>query len=128
VADTHELSDIKGVSAQQNKASKRVALTNCRVQREEQVRTEIKPVGEGHSLSVEHSGRDESGQGKEANDQGALTNYRARRGVKSGQSKGASEAHSLSVDHRVITAKDTQQARGTHVLSIAERETSLVSE
>jgi hypothetical protein len=64
-----------------------------------------KPASEGHSRSVEDRAREWSEQRKKASQRGALTGCRA-------QSKGP-----------VRTAKESQLARGTHLLSITERGT-----
>jgi hypothetical protein len=67
---------------------------------------ERKRAREGHSLSGECRGIDASGCGKEASEQGALTNWRARR------------------DGLVRTWKASKRARGTHCLESAEGWTS----
>jgi hypothetical protein len=67
--------------------------------------SERRPASEGNSLSVERRVRDWLGQGKKPSQRGALTNCRVR-------SEGL-----------IRTAKKSQAARRTHVLSSAERGT-----
>src|SRR5579863_8793849 len=68
--------------------------------------TERKQQSEGHSPTGDRRGRDKSGHGKKAIEQGALTLWRWQRG---GQ---------------VRTWKESDQTRGTHGLEMAEEGTS----
>jgi hypothetical protein len=67
-------------------------------------------ISSGHLLSVERRAKGWSGQRRKVRKQGALTFCRAQR------------------EGLVRTAKETQQARGTHCLSSAERGTGQDSE
>src|SRR6266850_2159102 len=59
-----------------------------------------------HSHPEEYRGRDKSGHGNKQSKQGALTFWRVQR------------------ERQVRTQKQTEQARGTHILESAEGETS----
>jgi len=109
---------------------KQGALTLWRVQRERQVRTqkqtekargthilesaegetsqdtETNRASKGHSPTGECRGRDKSGHRNKLSKQGALTFWRVQR------------------ERQVRTQKQTEQARGTHILESAEGETS----
>jgi len=61
-------------------------------------------VSKGHSLPVKHRWMDKSGHRRNPSKQGALTDWRAQ------------------TDRQVRTQKEYEQARGTHVLEIADRQ------
>jgi len=67
---------------------------------------ERKQLSKGHSLSRDGRGRDKSGHGKKLMEQGALTPWRPQR------------------EGQVRTHKESNQARGTHSLEMAEGGTS----
>jgi len=77
-------------------------------------------VCQGHSLPGECKGRDNSGRRKKASESGKLTNCRSRGRDESGQrKKRANQEHSHPVERGgreglVRTAKEREQARGTH--------------
>jgi hypothetical protein len=116
----------RGLLRQRKKANQRRALTNCRGQSEEQVRTakgsqpargtyllsraergtdqdsKRKSTSEGYSPTAERRARDWSGQRKKASQRETLTSCRAQNEelVKDSEGKPASERHSPPVEHR----------------------------
>ena len=117
-------------SGHRKKATKQGTLTSWRWKREGQVRTrkesdqarcthflemaeggtsqdiERKQPSKAHSLSGDGRGRDKSGQGKKVTKQGTLTDWRWQR------------------EERVRARKESDQARHTHFLEMAEGGTS----
>jgi hypothetical protein len=88
-----------------------------------------KPASEGHSRPVERRVRDWSGQRKKASQRGALTFCRTHSEELVRTEKKASQRRALTfcrVQSKglVRTTKETRLARGTHILSSAERGTA----
>jgi hypothetical protein len=70
-------------------------------------------------------GRDRSGHQKKMREQGALTNWRVQMEGKSGQQKksgkGTLTSYQVQRTRQITPPKETEQARGTHKLSSAEK-------
>jgi len=100
------------------------SLSACTERREHISRQKRKAMKE-HSQTEEHQGRDLSGHGKKATKQGALTPWRPQREDLSGHRKNMTEQGALTSwkiqrEGLVRTWKETNQARGTHILETAE--------